>query len=101
MPHCTKPGCDCGGAELPRSSHPYTAVPVAMKPPGQREPAWSCRCARPDGRPLLRKYQHTEPAQCLSADDVAAWRGAHPEATCGERAARALCWLSREFGGWS
>jgi len=97
---CTKPGCDCGGAELPQSDHPYTSEPVAMKAPGQREPAWACRCTRPDGRPLLRKYQHIEPAQCLNPENVAAWRAAHPEATCGERTARALTWLAQTFGGW-
>jgi hypothetical protein len=30
-------------------------------------------------------------------EEIAAWRAAHPEATCSERVARCLTWLEREF----
>ena len=75
----------------------YTGEPVARMPPGQREPAWACRCTREDGRPLLRSRRHREPWQCLTAANVAAWRAAHPEASCGEQPARGLTWLAQEF----
>jgi len=98
MSTCSKPGCACGGAELPRSTHPYTAVPVERR----HAQAWACACLRPDGRRLLRNHRHIEPSECFAAqhpEAVAAWRVAHPEATCSERSARSLAWLAQTFGG--
>ncbi len=95
MSRCTKPSCDCGNAELPRSDHPYVAVPVAFKPPGQREPAWCCQCTREDGRPLLRNSRHQHPEECLTLAQIEAWRAANPAATCSLRVARSLAWMAQ------
>lgn len=39
----------------------------------------------------------TEDWKLLTAEDVAAWRTRHPEATCSDRAAKCLAWLELQF----
>ena len=71
---------------------PYTARPSLYKPPGERIPPWACAC------PNLKPWQrHREPWQCMTAEDVKAWRARQPVATCSEVVARELGWLEREF----
>lgn len=72
---------------------PYTIIPALYKRPGERPPAWSCQCRRPDVRPLLRNHRHRSPWECLTADDVAAFVAAHPEAPPRKH----FAWLEREF----
>ena len=75
---------------------PYLAEPVPRA--AHFAPAWTCRCTRPDGRPVLRTRRHTQgPWECLGADVVEAWRQAHPDATARPGIMRALAWLSKEF----
>lgn len=90
MPTCTKPGCACGGAELPRSDHPYTGLPSLHV---LKANAWACRC--PDLRPRQR---HTEPSQCISEADLAQWRMRTQNFEVSDRVARNLCWLDQTFG---
>lgn len=77
----------------PLTGRRYTAPHVAMRGPGERLPAWTCQCKRPDGRRLLRNYRHTEPWQCLRDEDVSAFVAAYPEAPPRKH----LAWLWREF----
>jgi hypothetical protein len=35
--------------------------------------------------------------EAITPEDLAAWRARHPEATCSDRVARCLAWLTREF----
>ena len=62
----------------------------------ERVEPFVCRCTRPDGRPLLGKHRHTQPWDCLPADEVEAWRQA---VGCGPQVARHLYWVALEFGG--
>jgi hypothetical protein len=48
------------------------------------------------GPPWPRRRAEDDPAS-VTPEEIAAWRGANPEATCSERTARVLCWLTREF----
>ena len=73
---------------------PYTARPAISRLPGERIPPWLCAC--PDRKPW---HRHREPWECVSDEEVAAWRARHPTATCREGSARGLAWLAREFGG--
>ena len=73
-------------------AQPYTARPALTRLPGERWPTWTCACNVP------RYKRHTEPYQCVSAQDVAAWRAAHPSSgIVNDVAVRCLVWLAREF----
>ena len=61
-----------------------------LKPVGQRPAPWSCACDV--------KKKHREPWHCLSTEAVAQWRAEHPEATVSDQGAKALAWLTSEFG---
>jgi hypothetical protein len=67
---------------------------VQKRGPGERIPAWSCRCTRPDGRPLLRNYRHTSEWDCIPQAEIDAWR---VKAGCGPQTARHLYWLAKNF----
>jgi hypothetical protein len=72
---------------------PYVARPSLYRLPGERPPAWQCVCV--NRKPW---QQHLEPWQCVTNEQVRAWRRRHPSATCSERTARALCWMEEAFG---
>ena len=71
----------------------YLIIPALYRRPGERVPEWVCACPG-----LAKRKRHADPRQCLTREEVTAWRRAHPDATCGDSAARALLWLEREFG---
>ena len=73
----------CGRGQ--QRAYPYTGEPTMHV---IRADGWRCCCAG-----LRPRQAHQEPQQCLTLEVVAAWRVAHPEATCSERTARALAWL--------
>ncbi len=71
---------------------PYTARPSLYKLPGERIPPWVCACN-------LKPYErHLDPPECVTEEQVKAWRARHPEATCSERTAKVMAWLEMEFG---
>ncbi len=69
----------------------YTAEPVPKIYPGSS--GWACICK--DVKPYRR---HIEPFQCVTSDDLDLWRAHYPDATCGDKAARVLIYLAKEFG---
>ena len=84
--------CGCAG---PRRPPRYLRPHVEMRGPGERLPGWTCRCTRPDGRPLLKNDRHTRPAQCLPQAVIDRWA---QQVGCGPRVARDLFYLELEFG---
>ena len=85
--HALTEFCQC----IPRRPPVYTAPHVELLP---GRVVWRCSCRRPDGRPLLRKYRHTEPWACTPQAQVDAFRA---ESGCGPKLARELEWLERNF----
>ena len=70
---------------MPR--YPHTPVPKMYV--GSQ--GWVCTCDVPKYR------KHTDPPQCLTEEDVELWRAHYPEATCGDKVAKVLVWLAKEF----
>jgi hypothetical protein len=71
---------------------PYTARPSLYRLPGERIPPWACQCAG-----LKRWERHREPHQCVTKEEVRAWRSANPKATCSDLVAKCLVWMASEF----
>ena len=72
--------------ESPRR-YPHSPVPKTY--PGSQ--GWRCEC------PLPKYKRHVDPPQCVSQEDVDLWRAHYPEATVGDKGARVLVWLAKEF----
>lgn len=89
MPTCNKPGCECGGVELPRPTRPYTGLPSLHV---LKATTWVCTC--PGLRPRQR---HGEPWLCVSTADLAVWRLRTNNFEVSDPVARMLAWLEREF----
>lgn len=78
----------------PITGRRYERPHVELRGPGERLPAWTCQCKRPDGRRLLRNYRHTSEMQCIPQAEIDAWR---VTSGCGPETAREMYWLFREF----
>ena len=74
----------------------YWIDPPALRGTGERLPAWTCQCKRPDGKPLLRKYRHMLEMDCIPAAQIEAWR---KTSGCGPKGARGMYWMAKTFGG--
>jgi hypothetical protein len=72
----------------------HPVCPALYKLPGERMPAWSCQCRRPDGRRLLRNHRHASEAECLPQSEIDAWRAT---SGCGPRTAREWYWMWKTF----
>jgi hypothetical protein len=87
--------CVCLGAPKPTG---YLVQRPALRGPGERVPDEGCTCRRPDGRPLLKNYRHTNKWDCLLPGAVLAFWHQHPEIKT-EANARRLMWLEMNFAG--
>ena len=67
--------------------YPHAAVPKTY--PGSQ--GWTCQCDVPKYR------KHRDPPQCVSQEAVDLWRAHYPEATVGDKGAKALVYLAKEF----
>ena len=67
--------------------YPHAAVPKTY--PGSQ--GWTCQCDVPKYR------KHKDPPQCVPLVEVDLWRAHYPEATVGDKGAKVLVYLAKEF----